>query len=102
MVNNILILFFRAILFKFITVIRLPITYNLTYELPKFISYFKHRERENLDNHWILKPWNLARSIDTTVTKNLNQIIRSQETGPKVKKQFICLNKSIIHKINLY
>ncbi len=62
----------------------LPITYNLSYELHKFIAYYKHRENENLDNHWIIKPWNLARSIDTSITKNLNQIIRSQETGPKV------------------
>ena len=54
----------------------LPITFNLNYELSKFIAYFKQREAEELDNHWILKPWNLARSIDTTITSNLNQIIR--------------------------
>lgn len=63
----------------------LPITYNLSYELIKFIRYFKEREDDGLDNYWILKPWNLARSIDMTITNDLNQIIRWQETGPKVR-----------------
>ncbi len=57
--------------------------------MPKFIEYFKLRKKENMDNHWILKPWNLARSIDTTITNNLNQIIRSQETGPKIACKYI-------------
>lgn len=73
----------------------LPITYNLSYELAKFIRYFKKRESDKLDNHWILKPWNLARSIDTTVTNCLNQIIRSHETGPKVENKNIFLFKII-------
>ena len=65
----------------------LPITYNLSIELTKFVAYYKQREEDGLDNYWILKPWNLARSIDTSITNNLNQIIRSQETGPKVNKK---------------
>lgn len=62
----------------------LPKTYNLNNELSKFITYFKSRDNEGSDNYWILKPWNLRRSLDMVITNNLDQIIRNQETGPKV------------------
>ena len=62
----------------------LPVTYNLMYELPKFVSYYQQREVDELDNNWIIKPFDPARSIDTYVTNSLSQIIRLQETGPKV------------------
>jgi len=52
----------------------LPITYNLNYELAEFIAYWKKREDEESDNLWILKPWNLTRSLDMVITSNLNQI----------------------------
>ncbi|XP_011301933.1 tubulin--tyrosine ligase-like protein 12 [Fopius arisanus] len=67
----------------------LPTTYNLSGELIKFVSYFQNREIKELDNHWICKPWNLARGLDIHPTNNLNHILRLPSTGPKVVQKYV-------------
>lgn len=64
-------------------------TYNLETHLTQLVGDYFVRERDELDNLWILKPWNMARTIDTTVTRNLSSIIRLMETGPKICQKYI-------------
>ncbi|KAG7988599.1 hypothetical protein I3843_03G195500 [Carya illinoinensis] len=64
-------------------------TYNLETHLAQLIGDYYVRSRDGLNNLWILKPWNMARTIDTTVTDNLSAIIRLMETGPKICQKYI-------------
>ncbi|KAI9191719.1 hypothetical protein LWI28_012507 [Acer negundo] len=64
-------------------------TYNLETHLSQLIGDYHVRKRDGLDNLWILKPWNMARTIDTTVIDDLSAIIRLMETGPKICQKYI-------------
>ncbi|PON41304.1 Tubulin--tyrosine ligase-like protein [Parasponia andersonii] len=64
-------------------------TYNLETDLSELIGDYYVRKRDGQNNLWILKPWNMARTIDTTVTDNLTAIIRLMETGPKICQKYI-------------
>ena len=67
----------------------LPTTFNLSTELIQFVAYYQRREEKQLDNHWICKPWNLARGLDTHVTRDLFHILRLPATGPKVAQKYV-------------
>uniref|UniRef100_A0A0N5BN93 Tubulin--tyrosine ligase-like protein 12 n=1 Tax=Strongyloides papillosus TaxID=174720 RepID=A0A0N5BN93_STREA len=67
----------------------LPMTFNLNTELPQFYKYYKEREKKNLDNTFIVKPWNMARTLNMTISENISFIIRQIETGPKIACKYI-------------
>ncbi|KAI4899274.1 hypothetical protein NFI96_020590 [Prochilodus magdalenae] len=67
----------------------LPRTFNLQTELPQFIRHYQKRQERGEDNHWICKPWNLARGLDTHITNNLDYIIRQRESTPKVVCKYL-------------
>ncbi|KAK3544604.1 hypothetical protein QTP86_017634, partial [Hemibagrus guttatus] len=67
----------------------LPTTFNLQTELPQFIRHYLQRQDRGEDNHWICKPWNLARGLDTHITNDLNYIIRQRESTPKVVCKYL-------------
>lgn len=67
----------------------LPTTYNLKTELLEFVSFYQKREELGLDNHWIVKPWNLARGLGMHITNDLTQIMKLQPTGPKIAQKYI-------------
>jgi len=64
-------------------------TYDLNNQLPVFIGAFLERQKLGEENTWIIKPNAMARSIDTWVTNNLEQIVRLVETGAKIAQKYI-------------
>lgn len=64
-------------------------TFDLQSELPKFVSYYQHRQRARLDNHWIVKPWNLSRGLETLITGQLAEIVKLRNALPKVVCKYI-------------
>ncbi|XP_049877980.1 tubulin--tyrosine ligase-like protein 12 [Pectinophora gossypiella] len=67
----------------------LPTTFNMKTELTKLVAYYMQRKKAGLDNHWICKPYNLARGLDTYITDNLNFLCRLPLSGPKIAQKYI-------------
>jgi tubulin--tyrosine ligase-like protein 12 len=64
-------------------------TFVLNESLPVFVGRFQERAKLGLENTWILKPTNMARSMDTWVSANLDQMLRVSESGPKIAQKYI-------------
>jgi hypothetical protein len=52
-------------------------TYNLEKELKVFVADYYDRESRAEDNLWIIKPPNMARSMDMIISDNLPALIKS-------------------------
>jgi len=78
----------------------LPVTFNLVTELPKFVSYYQQLEKDGKDTHFIVKPWNLARALDTQVCSSLTHILRLPASGPKIAQKYLH-NPVLFHREEL-
>lgn len=67
----------------------LPTTYNMKTELPKLVANYMQRKKNGLDSHWICKPYNLARGLDTYISDTLDFLCRLPLTGPKIAQKYI-------------
>jgi tubulin--tyrosine ligase-like protein 12 len=70
---------------------------NNNKELYAFIGDYNQRKQKGLDNYWIIKPPNMARSMDMVVTDNLYTILRLLEVGPRLAQKYI-LNPITVQK----
>lgn len=56
-----------------------PDSYDLRSEVEHFVARFDENEKNNADNHWILKAWNFSQGMTTVVSNNLAEILRRRE-----------------------
>lgn len=54
----------------------LPETYDLTCALPEFVAAYRANAAAGADNHWIVKPFNAARSRDIVVTADAACVVK--------------------------
>ena len=52
-----------------------------------------HLFARSLDNHWILKPWNMARAVDTHICSDVDTIVRLAESIPKVRQNCLSVKR---------
>jgi hypothetical protein len=84
----------------------LPIAYDLSTNVGDFVGHFflndkkdfnedeyklKKSENINPNNTWIIKPWNLSRGMEITVSSSLPYILKISENEPKLVCQCILI-----------
>lgn len=81
----------------------IPLTYNMETESAAFIHEYMQRQQQQRHNPssppspappplpplFILKPWNLGRSLDSAVADSLPQALQLSRTCPKVASEYI-------------
>ncbi|CAK4081372.1 unnamed protein product [Aphanomyces euteiches] len=67
----------------------MALTFNMETEFPELMQEYIRREKAGLDNVWICKPWNMARSLDTQIATTSAQLAKLAQTGPKVACKYI-------------
>jgi tubulin--tyrosine ligase-like protein 12 len=67
----------------------IAITYDLEKELDLFVGDYIWRKSFSEPNYWITKPISLTKSIDMTVSNNLDLILRMSQTGPKIVCKYV-------------
>lgn len=64
-------------------------TFDLNNEIELFVGSYLYRKSFNHDNYWITKPTTMTKSVDMTVTNNLDLLLRISETGPKIASKYV-------------
>ncbi|KAI7864374.1 tubulin-tyrosine ligase family-domain-containing protein [Spinellus fusiger] len=68
----------------------IPQTYNLVSQLGEVVGNYLDNEEQGKDNLWILKPWNLARGLDISISRSLPEIIRQHVSNvPKIAQEYL-------------
>ncbi|OQS03214.1 ubulin-tyrosine ligase [Thraustotheca clavata] len=67
----------------------MALTYNMESEFPELMQEYIRREEAGEDNIWICKPWNMARSLDTTIAISSANLAKLAQTGPKIACKYI-------------
>lgn len=67
----------------------LPLTFDCSRELLALAGAHEAAQAAGEAPLWIVKPWNMGRSLDTAVTGSLPAVAAAARAGPKVAQEYI-------------